>query len=273
MTVAIDDEIDLRKIILSGQCFRAKQLSDGSFRFINGNNVLYIRDRGGGYFDVSCDAAEWDTVWREYFDLSRNYREINTEISGKDGYIDGAVKFGRGIRILRQDPWETLVTFIISQRKNIPAIAKSVEMIAEKYGRKITTERETLYIFPTAEKMRHASAEELNKCGLGYRTRYVSDAAARVSTRETDLDALNSLSDGELIEALKRIRGVGAKVANCVALFAYGRTACVPVDVWIGRAVGEHFGGKSPFAMFGQYAGIVQQYVFFRERQTARPRP
>lgn len=150
------------------------------------------------------------------------------------------------------------ITFIILQRKNISATSKSVELLASSFGHRIETNHETLYSFPTPVEMSNATETQLKECGLGYRTQYVLDALRQVQTGSLNLNVLTDYSDEHLLETLQRIHGVGKKVANCVALFAYGRTACVPIDVWISRAIEQDCGGKSPFGLFGQNAGIIR---------------
>ncbi len=266
MLVEINDDFDLEKIDRSGQCFRVGRFDDGGYRFISGDNVIYIREAGEDRYAVSCGENEWQDIWHPYFDLDRNYSGLRNTEHGKNDFVDEAMDFSRGIRVLRQDPWEMLVTFIISQRKNIPAIAKAVEAVCAAFGRPIETEYETIFSFPTPEELSRATEEELRGCSLGYRTSYVIDAAARVSNGILNLDSLYDCGDEDLLEELQTVRGVGIKVANCVALFAYSRMSCVPVDVWIARAIEEDCHGDSPFDLFGENAGIIQQYVYFYER-------
>lgn len=263
MQIEINDDFDLAKIVASGQCFRAGLVDNGTYRFITGNNVLYIQEAESGLFSVSCDCDEWNSVWVKYFDLDRNYRTIFEEEHGKHPFVDRTMDAGRGLRILRQDPWEILVSTIISQRKSIPAIQKSVEIIAEKYGIIKKTEYEELKLFPSAKDLLQVSEDDMRKCGVGYRAPYILDAISKVASGEVDLGVIKELPDGELLQSLERIRGVGGKVANCVALFSYGRTACVPVDVWISRAINDDCCGISPFDLYGENAGIIQQYIFY----------
>lgn len=261
LLIQIDDDFDLQKIAESGQCFRVMRLPSGAYRFITGDHVLEIKPAGAGAFHISCDAAEWEEVWQPYFDFSRSYREIFDRERDKHPFIKEAMEAGAGLRVLRQDPWELLVTFIISQRKSIPAIARAVETLAARYGKP----RGDVHAFPTPEELGKATEKDLLDCGLGYRAKYVADAAGQVLSGRLDLAALQEASDEELLGRLMEVKGVGIKVASCVALFAYGRTGCVPVDVWIRRAIDEDCGGQSPFDLFGENAGIIQQYVFFFE--------
>ncbi len=266
MVIEVQDDFDLEKISSSGQCFRVEKSGEGVFRFLIGEHVLYIRNAGKEKFSVSCTNREWENIWTPYFDLGRCYRDIIVKETGKNELADKAMIFGRGLRVLRQNPWEILVTFILSQRKNIPAISKAVESLAYQYGHKIMTKSETLYSFPSPSELKDAEEEDLRKCGLGYRAKYVADAVSCVLSGDLDLEAISSCSDDKLLEELQKVCGVGIKIANCVALFAYGRTACVPVDVWISRAIEQDCAGKSPFDLFGKDAGIIQQYIYYYER-------
>ncbi len=267
MQIEIKDDFDLEKIMVSGQCFRVRQFDDGTYRFVTGDCAVYIRKMAEQKFFVSCDEESWKNIWSVYFDLDRCYREIYNEECDKHPFIREAMGYGRGLRVLRQNPWEMLITFIISQRKNIPAISKAVEMLALKYGHDIDTEYETLRSFPSPQEMACASADELMECSLGYRTPYVLDAIKQVQTGNLDLNSISDYGDEELLGKLQTVHGIGKKVANCVGLFGYGRTACVPVDVWISRAIENECKGKDPFHLFGENAGIIQQYVFYYEKQ------
>jgi len=172
----------------------------------------------------------------------------------------------QGLRILRQDPWEMLLTFIISQRKSIPAIASCLECIAERFGTEIITPRERLMAFPSPEQMKRATLQDLQCCSLGYRSSYVLDAIAHVLSGNLQLDNLRNLDNTELVDELLKVKGVGIKVANCVGLFSYGRLGLVPIDVWIKRAISDQCEDRNPFPLYGDVAGVMQQYVFYYEK-------
>lgn len=263
MEVHIPDLFDLQKIADSGQCFRVAPLPDGAYRFITGEQVLYIRHTSGETYQVSCDRDVWERVWSPYFDLGRSYRELGKTIPPEDGFLNRAAGAGAGIRILRQDPWEMLITFIISQRKSIPAIRSVVELLSERYGTRIQTPAETLYAFPTPRQMENVCQEDYIACKAGYRAPYLCDAVERVLSGALDLEGIAALPDAGLIAALEEVKGVGVKVANCVALFAYGRTACAPVDTWIQKIIRQEYRGQNPFGGYGDAAGIMQQYFFY----------
>ena len=270
MEIRIDDDFDLKKIADSGQCFRPKDVGGGRFRFICGEKILHITRRGAGLFDVDCDAQDWSGTWENYFDLATDYAAIRRDIDafalGKpyEKILHDATNFGAGIRILKQEPFEMLISFIISQRKNIPAIRSSVERICQRFGRRV----DDVHLFPTPDEISGATLDDLTGLGLAYRKDYILDALKKISDGSIDLDALKHSADSELVDKLKTIRGVGDKVANCVALFAYHRVDRAPVDVWIRRAIDDDFAGENIFDLFAANAGILQQYVFYHKRST-----
>ena len=271
-TVAISDDFDLAKITHSGQCFRAKEVEPGVFRFVTLDYVIYIKKIEDGYYDISCGAAEWENIWSKYFDIATDYSEIRKEINAFGankpfaGYLNAVTEYSAGIRILRQDPFETLISFIISQRKNIPAIQLSIELICQHYGKLIKSTHGEVYGFPHIDDLCKVSAYELSTFSLGYRSAYVRDALERVKGLVVALDDLYTASDENLINELKTIKGVGDKVAACVALYAYHRLSHVPIDVWIKRSIQEDFGGKNVFSAFGPLAGVLQQYIYYYKR-------
>ncbi len=276
MIINIDDDLDLKKIADSGQAFRIAEISDGEYRFVTEDQVLYIKPvktdcSGAGSYEISCfdkngevSAKEaFERVWKNYFDLGTSYKKIRSLVPEKDSFLSKSCENGIGLRILRQDPFEMLITFIISQRKAIPAIKESVRLICEKYGKAIDTGREAVYLFPSAKEMSEATEEELKSCKLGYRVPYILDAVKRVASGETDLDSLYGASYEETFEKLKEIKGVGDKVSNCICLFAYALTEAAPVDTWISKVIEKEYDGVNPFPSYGKYAGIMQQYIFY----------
>lgn len=255
MQITITDDFDLYKITYSGQCFRAKQIDDNTFSFVYKNYFVTISDLGNNLYDISCNEAVWNEVWYDYFDLGRNYSKIRKSIPEDDSYMIHASEIGKGIRILKQDKFEALISFIISQRKSIPAIKSSVEKLCNLYGKD--------GFFPSPIDMLNATSEELSSCGLGYRVSYIMDCVCKIALCEVDLESLDKLSDEDLILELKKFNGVGDKVANCVALFAYHRIGNAPIDTWIAKVIAEKYNNQNPFPAYGEVAGIMQQYVFY----------
>lgn len=271
--VTIEDDFDLEKIADSGECFRANEVSEGVFRFITLDHVVDIKKIDDVEYQISCSTGEWDIVWSKYFDLHTNYAEIRQQIVDFGAnkpcgeYLRLATEFSKGIRILRQDPFEVLISFIISQRKNIPSIKKIVEELCETYGDDlILPDGSTVKAFPKVDDLCKISAFELSRFSLGYRSAYIHDALQRVKGLTIALDDLYTSNDEDLMNTLKTIKGVGDKIAACVALYAYHRFACVPVDVWIKKAIQDDFKGENVFVQFGSLAGVLQQYIFYYKR-------
>lgn len=266
MVFVSKEDFDLGKIADSGQCFRLKRLEPGRFRAVAGNRYTELTERADGWA-LDCSNREFDGFWRGYFDLDADYAAFRAAVPEKDAYLTAAADFGAGIRILRQEPWETLVTFIISQRKNIPAIRACVEALCRRYGESLGPE----YGFPTPSALAGAGEAGLRACALGYRAGYVLAAAEMLETGELELGALAALGDEALAEALMRVPGVGVKVASCVSLFGYHRIAAFPRDVWINRVVREHYRGRFPLYRYRGFAGVMQQYLFYYARYEAKP--
>lgn len=267
MDIYIKDDFDLRKIVNSGQCFRPKETEPGTFRFITEDKVLYVTDKTSsekGLFSFSCSKEDYEYTWIHYFDLNRNYSKIRKNIPKEDLFLTDAAKLGKGIRILNQDPFEMLISFIISQRKSIPAIRSSVEKICLIYGKEINTGKETLHLFPSSKEIVNKGTSALAECSLGYRLPYIEEVVESIAAGVLNLGSFRTLSDDELLSELMKIKGVGIKVASCVALFAYGRGAIAPVDTWINRVIDEAYGGVNPFPGFGSNSGIYQQYAFYK---------
>ena len=277
MVIHVTDDRDLDRIAESGQCFRWQKTEENTYRIIAGCYCLYISSLGGGGFELDCSGEEFDCFWSDYFDLSENYREIRARIDPvSDPFLWQAAEHEKGIRILRQEPWEMLISFIISQNKNIPAIRRSIELLAETCGEKRTDRRGvTYYAFPGPEDVASLSEEELKGCRLGYRCKYVHAAAEAVAGGEIDLEELagerdrlsgerNRLSGEEdrAIGALTGLFGVGVKVANCVSLFGLHHVDAFPIDVWVKRILETEYPDGYPYERYSPYNGIYQQYMF-----------
>ena len=265
--IQIDDDFSLEKIISCGQFFRPKIFDDNIYRFVYGTHILYIRQNDDKSYSISVDKDEWNRIWYNYFSLNTKYSCIRKTLQGINNTVDIAMQSGKGIRILKQDTWEMLITFIISQRRSIPSITTCVDNLCCNFGTKISTLLEgEVFLFPTPQQLLKNSVD-IRTCGVGYRDRYIRDATEKVLSHQIDLNKIGRENDEHLIKTLKTIIGVGDKVANCIALFGYNRLNCIPIDVWILRSLNNHFdGNKQALENFAPYAGIVQQYLFYYEK-------
>lgn len=251
----------------SGQCFRFDHLGGQDYRVIAHGRVLTIRDLGGDRFLLDCGQAEFDALWRHYLDLETDYAAIVAGLPEEDAFLQAAARYAGGLRILRQDPWEALIGFIISQRKNLGAIKGCVAALSRRFGTPIPGT--DAHAFPTPQQLAAASLAALNACALGYRSRYIQQTARLVADGTPDLAALSAAPDDALRAALVSLPGVGVKIADCVMLFGYHRTRAFPHDVWINRVVEREYGGRSPADSLGPYAGVIQQYMFCYARGPA----
>lgn len=249
------DTLNLLQTLEGGQAFRWSHTAEGIYSGVAGGKLLKLRQDDGGI--TFLDIEEEDIPrWLDYFDMQTDYAEIINRFS-VDETLKLAAGENRGLRILRQEPFETLISFIISQNNNIPRIKGIVSRLCETFGEKCGG----WYAFPTAERLAAATEEELLPLRAGFRNRYILDAARKTVEGTVNLQGIYAMTYDEGREELKKIVGVGDKVADCVLLFAYHKTEAFPVDVWIKRVVAEYYPAGLPECM-GEYKGIAQQYLF-----------
>ncbi len=244
---------------LSGQCFRWDEQSDGSFCGVVAGRTLQVSAQGESLVIDGISAEEFAALgFSEYLDLDRDYAAISKELSALSPVMQQACALVPGVRILKQDPWETLCSFIISQNNNIPRIKGIISRLCESFG---TPCGNGQFAFPSAQVLAAQSLETLAPLRSGFRAKYLLDAAQKVASGKLKLAELENAPLPEARQALQTVSGIGPKVAECVLLYGLGRLEAFPVDVWIGRAMTQLFPGKSP-EFFGPYAGIAQQYLF-----------
>ena len=258
------EDFDPVKIFECGQCFRWRPDDSGVYTGLFRNHAVSVW-REEEKILIGCDRETFEAVWHDYFDLDRDYAAIRSAV-GIDEYMKKAAEFGKGIRILRQDMWEALCSFIISQCNNIPRIRKIIEALCENFGEPMEFEGKTLFTFPPAERIAALTPSELEPIRCGYRAAYIIDAARAVTEGRLDLEQLSSAGFEGAIKALKSISGIGDKVASCIVLFGLQMLDAFPMDVWIKRVLKENYPDKFSPSVFGKYAGIAQQYMFFYAR-------
>lgn len=275
---------NIRQILESGQVFRFEKISDYSYLLNARQKLIKITQKTGSSSAIiyNTNVSEVDEIWVPYFDIDTNYNHIAQVLAQKDEYMQAAVSFGEGIRILRQDPWEMLISFIISQNKAIPHIKECIRLITRQFGfalEQIDSMDKHYYSFPTPKELSRATEEELRACKVGFRAPYIMDACRKILNGEIILNDLYIMPIEEAKTALMSIKGVGPKIADCILLFAYGKTEVFPTDVWIKRVIeGFYFEGREvplveiqAFAKsyFGDLAGYAQQYLFYYGREQA----
>lgn len=246
---------DLALTLDCGQAFRWKSLPDGSFEGIAMGKYLKIKQQNNDLIFYNTTQTEYETVWKKYFDIERDYGEILNRAE-KNELLAKIIKNCGGIRLLKQDPWEALCSFIISQNNNIPRIKGIIERLCESFGDKI----EGGYTFPSAKRLSSLTVEDLAPLRSGFRAKYIIDAAKKCSN-ELALDNLYDLDIDSARSSLMTVKGVGPKVADCTLLFGLGFHSAFPMDVWMKRAMTVLFDNKLPDG-FNDCAGIIQQYIF-----------
>lgn len=263
-----------------GQCFRWNKEEDGSYTGVIKNGVINVKKIGNDVeFTGVCD-RNIKEICEEYFNLQTNYEAIKEKLSNIDIYLKNSIEYGNGIRILKQDLWETLLSFIISANNNIPRIKTIIERIAKKYGNRIEYRNKIYYTFPTPEMLQNASIDNFRGLGLGFRDVRIYETVQRTLKGEIDLEKLKQEENTEVLrKKLLEIPGVGPKVADCVMLFALNRFDVFPVDVWVKRVISELYFNKKEqtpnviheFAekQYGNLAGLAQQYLFYWRRENS----
>lgn len=250
------EHFDLKQTFDCGQAFRWQELSDGTWGAIVSEKYRRVGFCEGDIVIYNCDINEYEAFWKEYLDIDRDYGAIIEKLSEND-ILKNAANENKGIRILKQDKWETLCSFIISQNNNIPRIKAIVERLCERFGEKLTEG----YTFPTAEKIAALEPEDLSSIRAGFRARYIIDGARKFVSNEINRNLVETADIDTARNELMKIKGVGVKVADCTLLFGYNRVDALPKDVWIKRAIEQFFDGEFPSCASG-FEGIAQQYLF-----------
>ena len=270
-----------KHIFECGQCFRWNEQKDGSYTGVFRNNVINVKKQDEKIsFKGICEGNIKDEC-KKYFDLDTNYDNIKSRLSNVDDYLKTSIKYGEGIRILNQDLWETLISFIISANNNIPRIKGIIERISKKYGKKIVWNNNEYYTFPTPKELSKASVEDLRNLGLGFRDVRVYETTRIINENPNKLNELEDEKDvNRLREELLEFPGVGPKVADCVMLFStLKRLEVFPIDVWVRRVMNELYIKNEDETKinkkeieqlanttYGNLAGIAQQYLFYWRR-------
>ncbi|MEF9852862.1 MAG: DNA glycosylase [Hydrogenoanaerobacterium sp.] len=254
LRIAKEDNFSLADTLNCGQCFRWDEAEDGSFEGVVEGVFCRARQTAEG---IAVDSDGSEQFWSNYFDIATSYAAVREQLC-TDATLAQAAAFAPGIRVLRQYPWETLCSFIISQNNNIKRIRGIVTRLCESFGEKLPCGK---YSFPTAGQLAGLSIDELAPLRSGFRAKYIIDAANKVASGEVNLDDVAKQPLEEARKTLQTIIGVGPKVAECALLYGFGRMECFPLDVWMKRAMKELFPAGLPQCA-NEYAGIAQQYIF-----------
>lgn len=258
-----------------GQCFRWLKQEDGSYTGVARERVVNVALCGDSLVMKNATEQDFINIWYDYLDLGRDYTKIKQQLK-KDEIMEKAIEYGQGIRILRQELWETLISFIISANNMIPRIMKTVAAIAKTYGEEKRLEDKSFYTFPGIERLAGSCLEELDVCRGGFRCKYILNTAMLVKEKQVDLGALPGVDTSKAREELMKLPGVGPKVADCVLLYSGTKQNVFPTDVWVKRVMEElYFKREASFKeihdfsrdYFGDLAGFAQQYLFYYARE------
>ncbi len=273
---------ELKDIFDCGQCFRWNEQENGSYTGVFGKNVLNVQKQGKDIiFEGICETSIKETV-EYYFDLNCNYEEIKETLAKIDNNMKTSIEYGQGIRILNQDLWETIISFIISANNNIPRIKGIIERLSKKYGKEISWKNEKYYTFPTVNELKDVTIQEYRKLGLGFRDVRLYETTKMILEKQVDIDKLKeNPNTREVRNELLKLSGVGPKVADCILLFSdLKRFDVFPIDVWVGRVMNDLY-IKNPDEKkvskkqieriakekFGDLQGLAQQYLFYWRRE------
>lgn len=276
------NSFELKDIFECGQCFRWNEEEDGSYTGVIKNAIINVKKENGSIIFTGKCKEEIKEIVEYYFDLNTNYKEIKEKLSNIDEYLKTSVEYGKGIRILNQDLWETIISFIISANNNIPRIKGIIERLSQKYGNEIEWNGKKYYTFPTVEQLKDVTVEEYRKLGLGFRDIRLYETTKMILSKEVDLEELQkNPNTQEVREELLKLSGVGSKVADCILLFSdLKRLDVFPIDVWVRRVMNDLYIKeedetkvsktkieKMADEKFGDIKGLAQQYLFYWRRE------
>ena len=279
------ESFNMIHIFECGQCFRWEKQLDNSYTGIIKDAVINVKEEGDQLiFTGKTINSNFESIIKEYFDLDTNYLEYKEKLSRVDEYLKESINFGEGIRILKQDLWECIISFIISANNNIPRIKKIIERLSLNYGDKIEFNGKEYYTFPSPEKLSKASVEELRKLGLGFRDKRIFNTTKMILEKEVDLEKIKEMKTTiEMREELLKLDGVGPKVADCILLFSLKRVDVFPIDVWVRRVMNDLYihnedeekVNKKELQKLAEdkflgLSGIAQQYLFYWKRENGK---
>lgn len=270
-------DFDPKHIFECGQCFRWISEEDGSYTGVAKGKVINVSRENDTVYIKNSNLEDFNNIWKDYFDLETDYTQIKNILKGMDDHLKKATEFGWGIRILRQDPWEMIISFIISSNNRIPMIQRAIKNLSKQYGTYIGQYNGVdYYDFPTPEQLNKASIEDIRACSTGFRDKYIKSTTEAVINNNDDVYKYHSLSTEECRKELMKFNGIGPKVCDCISLFGMQKYDTFPVDVWVKRVMQEFYVDDDmslpkmrTYAIdkFGDLSGFAQQYLFYYARE------
>ena len=266
-------DFNLDDTVTCGQIFRYYEEEDCSYTIILFDRVINVKyDKNTLYID-SNNEDNLEEVVTKYFDLNTNYKKINDIILNKDKSLEEIVKYCNGLKMINSYPFETIISYIVSANNSVPSIRKSVDMISNKYGKKVVFKEKEYYLFPTPEELKDIPVEFYRECKVGFRDKYIYNIVKLINENSSFLEELRNRETIEAFNLLLKEKGIGPKVASCILLFAYQKFDVFPVDTWVKKLMldkynisGEANIRKQAKEIYGDYSGIAIQYMFHYSR-------
>ena len=270
----IRNNFDLASTITCGQIFRFEEIEDGYIVILDDRVVKLSQDENYIYIDSNKE-DNLENIIEDYFDLNRDYQKIVDDISKLDKTIEPALMYSKGLKMIHQSPFITIIEYIISQNNRVSSIKKSLDLLSKKYGEKVTFNEKNYYLFPTVQELSKLSISEFRECKVGFRDRYLYEIMKSIRENKLNMDIIYSMESYDALKYLMNFKGIGNKVASCILLFAYQKFDVYPIDTWVKKFMKEEYNiiGEKQIKEYTQrvykeYSGLAIQYMFNYKRNS-----
>jgi len=270
----IKNNFDLKSTITCGQIFRFIEEENG-YTVVIKDRVIYLKEEDDYIIIESSKEENLKDIIYDYFDLNRDYEKIEKGILEKDVKIKDALIYSRGLKMIHQDPFETVIAYVISQNNRVPSIAKALNLIAENYGTKVTFRNKDYYLFPSYDELNKLTVEDYRNCKVGFRDKYLYEIVKSINENKLNLQSIYDMNSVDSLNYLMTFKGIGTKVASCILLFAYQKFDVYPIDTWVKKFMkddynieGENNIRKFTLDTFQEYSGLAIQYMFNYKRNS-----
>ena len=269
----IKNNFDLKATVTCGQIFRFIEEKDNSFTIVIKDRVINLKEDKDYIIVESNKEEDLENIIFDYFDLNRDYEKIGIDLINKDSKIKDAVVFSKGLKMIHQDSFETLIAYIISQNNRVPSIANALNLLSLNYGKKVIFKDKEYYLFPSLEDLSKLSVDDFRNCKVGFRDKYLYEIIECINNKKLELDKIYDMSGEEALKYLVEFKGIGMKVASCILLFAYQKFDVYPVDTWVKKFMKEDYNiegeqniRKFTYDTYKEYSGLAIQYMFNYKR-------
>lgn len=275
--IKLSKPFNLKDTLTCGQIFRYFIQDDGSYDVILSDRIINVYKDNDFLCVTSNNEENLEEIVIKYFDLDNDYDQIDLELISKDDKIKDAVLFSKGLNMINQDHFETLIEYIISANNGVPQISGALNSIAKNYGKKVAFNNKEYYLFPQYNELKDVSVKSFRACKVGFRDKYIYEVIQKLNNNIIDLEYINELSTQEALDYLMQNKGIGPKVASCILLFSYNRYDVFPIDTWVKKIMKSRYGieGEKNIRIFakdtyGKNCGIALQYLFNESRNKTK---